>query len=65
MPAPSTIIYLKDEDGDEFPIRLPNIYRSNLPADIEAALHIIRQPDMAEKMHPRGEVEFVRVEYID
>ena len=65
MPAPDTIVYLLDEDGDEFPIRLPGIYRENRAADIEAALHIIRTPDVAANMKPRGEVKFDRIEYLD
>jgi hypothetical protein len=62
MPAPCTIVYLKDEDGDEFPIRLPGVYRENRAADTEAALQIIREES---DLKPRGEITLDRIEYID
>jgi hypothetical protein len=62
MPAPFTIVTLQDEDEDEFPIRLPGVYRENKAADIEAALQIARE---SSEIRPRGELTIARIEYID
>jgi hypothetical protein len=60
VPAPFTIVVLKDEDGDEFPIRLPGVYENNQAADHAAALQIIREES---RMRPRGELTLARIEY--
>ena len=62
MPAPMTLVTLKDEDGDEFPIRLPGVYPENRAADYEAALQLLREQT---EMAPRGTIELARIEYYD
>jgi predicted RNase H-like HicB family nuclease len=58
---PFTIVTLKDEEGDEFPIRLPGCYPSNRGADIEAALQILQE---TKEFHPKGEVTCTDIEYV-
>ena len=65
MPQPFTTVTLKDEDGDEFPIRLPGVYRDNRAADIEAALQILHEHNAADLQKPNGEVTCDRIEYSD
>lgn len=43
MPQPFTIVTLVDADLDEFPIRLPGVYKENRAADIEAAIQILKE----------------------
>jgi hypothetical protein len=62
MPQPTTVVTLIDEDGDEFPIRLPGVYRSNRGADIEAAMQILGD-DPA--LQPRGTVTARDIEYLN
>jgi len=61
MPAPCTIVTLVDEDGDEFPIRLPGVYRANQANDIEAAEKILQEE---QQMRPRGKVVVGKIEYV-
>lgn len=60
MPGPMTIVTLLDEDGDEFPVVLPGVYRENRAADAEAALLIIAE---LTEVRPRGELRLGGIEY--
>ena len=62
MAGPFTVVVLVDDDGDEFPVRLPGVYRSNLGADVAAALQIAEQSD---ELNPSGVLTFDRVEYVE
>ena len=64
MAGPFTVVVLVDDDGDEFPIRLPGVYRSNLGADVAAALQIADSPEY-DGLEPRGPLTFDRVEYVE
>jgi hypothetical protein len=55
---------LVDDDGDEFPIALPGIYRENRGADIEAALQIAGEAVAAGSFRPRGGFKCDRIEYV-
>jgi hypothetical protein len=59
MPAPSTVITFTDEDGDEFPVRLPGVYE-NRAADVAAGLQIAY-----EDYKPRGVLTLKSVEYMN
>jgi hypothetical protein len=64
MPAPFTIVTLTDDDDDEFPVRLPAIYKENRGADIEAALHIANTELIPRhNWNPTGSLKFERIEY--
>ena len=62
MPAPSTLVVFIDEDADEFPIRLPGVYRENRAADFEAAMQLLRESD---EMQPRGDVAVLEIQYLN
>ena len=62
MPGPFTVVILVDDDGDEFPIRLPGVYPANLGDDVAAALTIAEQSD---ELNPSGVLTFDRVEYLE
>ena len=62
MPAPATIVTLVDADGDEFPIRLPGVYRANRAADTEAALQILNE---TPSLRPNGAVTLGGIEYLN
>lgn len=61
MPAPFTIVTILDEDGDEFPMRLPGVYRGNRAADGLAAIDLLRRDS---EMRPRGELRVGSIEYV-
>jgi ribosomal protein S11 len=56
-----TIVTLVDEDGDEFPIRLPGVYVTNRAADYAAALQILAE---SVELQPRGEVRLGTLAYL-
>ena len=62
MPAPITIVTLVDDDGDEFPITLPGVYRSNPNGDVEAALKIANE---SSEIKPSGQLRLGAIDYID
>ncbi len=62
MPAPSTVVTLVDEDGDEFPIRLDGV-TVNVGIDFDEALWTL-QNEMPE-MKPRGRVTLGKIEYFN
>lgn len=64
MPAPLTIVTFADEDGDEFPVRLPGAYYINRSDDIVWALQIAGEMIRAGDVAPRGALKFDRIEYI-
>lgn len=59
MPAPFTIVTILDEDGEEFPVRLPGVYPTNKAADVEAALQIARND-----LGLQGELTWGPIEYV-
>lgn len=63
MSQPFTVVTLKDEDGDYFPIRLPGVYRDNRAADIESAMQILAEHEKGGTQHPRGNVTLDTIEY--
>jgi hypothetical protein len=60
MSAPFTIVALTDEDGDEFVVHLPGVYRGNRAADVEAALQLARE---SREIRPRGALHVAAVDY--
>jgi hypothetical protein len=64
MPAPFTIVYLKDTDGDEFPVRLPGVHPSHLDGDVQAAMDILHEQRSKDLQKPNGELTFDRIEYV-
>jgi len=62
MPGPFTIVTLKDDNGDGFPMRLPGVYRENKAADIEAALQLAKEEP---EFSPNGPLVFDFIEYYD
>jgi hypothetical protein len=65
MPAPSTVVTLVDDDGDEFPVRLPGVYQTNRAADAEAALWLAKEHVAAGHFTPRGDLIVGRIEYLN
>lgn len=64
MPQPFTVVTLADEDGDEFPIRLPGVYRGNQAADYDAALQIAAELTKAGEIRPRGDLTLHDIEWV-
>ena len=65
MPQPSTVVTLHDEDGDEFPVRLPGVYRENRAADMEAAFQIALENVASGDWTPRGKLSVHHISYLN
>ena len=63
MSQPFTIVELVDDDGDEFPVRLPGVYRENRAADMEAALQIANEHTATGAFTPNGELRVAEITY--
>lgn len=63
MPAPSTVVTLVDDDGDEFPIALPGVYPANRAADYEAALQLAAESIRDGHIAPNGDLRLGSIEY--
>ena len=59
-----TVVVLVDDDGDEFPIALPGIFRENRGADILAAHQIANEAIEAGQFRPRGVLKCKQIEYV-
>ncbi len=60
--SPTTVVTFLDEDGEEFPVRLPGVYREYRAADIAAAFQILTE---TEEATPNGKVGFYTIEYFN
>jgi len=62
-PAPFTVVTFVDDDRDEFPIRLPGVYRNARESDVDAARAIAGELVEHGEFRPNGRLELERVEY--